>query len=371
MVDWPGAFCWGAERESALARIPSAVHGFVDWLAAHGEAATRPESAVWEVVEEVAAYRLDGGYEVNAIFAADSRPVTADELDRQIDRLGYARRDLLDLRARLEEFERSGGRLPPEDRAAEALASGASAGREADEVIRHLAAAEIWFASRLEGTARYEGPPRDGELDTYLEASRDFLLGWLRELHARDPRLARTDGKGERWTLAKLLRRALYHSLDHLAELDRRLALAERRVDRLELRQMAGPAAAAALDLDELRRLFCAAGLDGRARESNVLTRSMLMGSTETVAAFDGEQLVGFARIISDEATNGYISTVTVAPRWQDRGLGTKLMRALMAGRDGLKLTLDARIGSTRFYERLGFRRADMVYVRPRPRPQS
>jgi hypothetical protein len=32
-----------------------------------------------------------------------------------------------------------------------------------------------------------------------------------------------TDRMGETWTLAKVLRRLIYHSLDHLDELDRRL----------------------------------------------------------------------------------------------------------------------------------------------------
>jgi hypothetical protein len=32
------------------------------------------------------------------------------------------------------------------------------------------------------------------------------------------------DGKGEEWTLAKVLRRSLYHSLDHFGELETRYA---------------------------------------------------------------------------------------------------------------------------------------------------
>jgi ribosomal protein S18 acetylase RimI-like enzyme len=103
-----------------------------------------------------------------------------------------------------------------------------------------------------------------------------------------------------------------------------------------------------------------------RFTDSDELTRRMLAGSTETVSAWDSEVLVGFGRIISDEATNGYISTLAVAPQWQDRGLGTRLMRALMDGRERLKLTLDAREGAETFYERLGFERVDSAFVRPR-----
>jgi predicted N-acetyltransferase YhbS len=97
------------------------------------------------------------------------------------------------------------------------------------------------------------------------------------------------------------------------------------------------------------------------------MTQRMLAGTTATVSAWEGERLVGFARIISDETTNGYISTVAVAPRWQSRGLGGRLMRALMEGREHMKLTLDARQGVEPFYERLGFKRASTTLVRPRP----
>jgi len=362
LLDLPGAFTWGEDRDIALARIPSAAHRFAGWLADHGEQLLAPSSADVEVVEEVPAHRLDSGYEVNATFDADERPVTPDEVEATVRRLAYAREDLLALVGRIREFEAGGGRLPVEDRSAEALESGASIGRSGEEVMRHLAGAETWFASRLEPAVRYEGPPRDGDLDAFLAASREFLVEHLRALWQRDRAASRADGKGERWTLAKLLRRALYHSLDHLEELDRRLAVGEGRAALLELRTDAD------LDLDELRALFAATGLGRRARDDRELTERMVSGSTATVSAWDGERLVGFARIISDEATNGYISTVVVTPRWQDRGLGSRLMRALMEGREDLKLTLDSRPGTARFYERLGFHIAPTVMVRPRRR---
>lgn len=360
LLDWPGAFTWGEDRETAIARVPSAASRFVGWLADHGEDLPTPRSYDLEVVEEVPAFRLHTGYEVNATFAADERPATATDLEDAIRRLGHARQDLVALVGRVREFEAGGGRLPMEDRSAEALESGASVGRSGEEVLRHVAGSETWFASRLDPAARYEGPSGDGDLDTYLAATREFLVAHLRALWARDPAVAREDGKGERWTLAKLFRRAVYHSLDHLEELDRRLAVGEGRAASVELQTDAVP------DLDDLRDLFAAAGLGRRAQDDRELTARMVKGSTATVAAWDGERLVGFARIISDEATNGYISTVAVAPRWQDRGLGSRLMRALMDGREDLKLTLDSRPGTARFYERLGYRAAPNVMVRPR-----
>jgi ribosomal protein S18 acetylase RimI-like enzyme len=363
LLDWPGAFAWGSDREAALARASSAAHRFAEWLADHGEEVQPGLPAVSElsIVEEVAAYTLDDGYEVNATFGDDRRAVSRDEVETHIRRLGYARQDLLALMVRLEEFAAGGGKLPPEVRSEEALATGASPGREAAEVLRHLAAAEAWFVSRLDGSARYAGPPRDGDLAAYLDGTRTWLVEALRRFVADDPALSRTDGKGEEWTLAKLLRRTLYHSLDHFDELDRRLALAENRAGRLELRRNAE------VDIEQLLVLLDGAGLRARARLGHERVARMLAGSTETVSLWDGERLVAFGRIISDETTNAYIGTVAVAPRWQDRGAGTRLMRALMEGREALKLVLDARSGSERFYERLGFEPGRSLYVRPRP----
>jgi ribosomal protein S18 acetylase RimI-like enzyme len=272
--------------------------------------------------------------------------------------LEYARQDLRSLTGQVDQFESAGHQLPVEHRAPEALNDGASDGRTSHEVLRHLAGAETWFVSRLDPNTRYDGPRDD--LDAYLETTRAFLIDNLRRLHAADPSAIRTDGKGEEWTLAKLLRRAVYHSLDHLEELDRRLAVAERRVDRLRLRKNVE------LDVTMLKRLLASAGLGRRALDPDDVTARMLAGSTETVSAWDDDRLVGFGRLISDEATNAYISTIAIAPGWQDRGLGTRVMDALMDGREHMKLTLDARDGAEEFYERLGFARASSVFVRRR-----
>jgi ribosomal protein S18 acetylase RimI-like enzyme len=362
LLDWPGAFTWGATRQAAIARSTSATHRFVDWLAAHGDAAPPVPTALAEVVEEVAAYRLADGYEVNATFAADDRVVDGPEVEAHLRRLGFAREDLLGVVDRIRQYESAGGELPLEERSAEAKASGARDEHTVDEVLRHLCGAETWFVSRLDPSARYTGS-RDDTAD-YLASSRAFLAEGLRRLQASG-NSGRTDSKGERWTLAKVLRRSLYHSLDHLDELERRLSLAEHRADRIEIRRDAQ------FDLAELRHLFASAGLLRRARDDDDLMRRTLAGSTETVSAWDGDDLVGFARIISDEATNGYISTVAVSPRWQDRGLGTRLMRALMEGRGHLKLALDARQGAEPFYERLGFARVTSSMVRPRASGRS
>ena len=360
MLDTPGAFTWGATRAGALARVPSAYHRFADWLEEHGEPRSESVALIAEVVEEVRTRPLEDGYQVMATFADEDREVAADELHRHLQRLRHAREDLHDLLGRLRAFEQGGGDVAAQDRDARAVPDGASDLRDAQGVLVHIGQTDAWFVSRLDPGARYEGP-RHEDIDAFLQQSLELLLDRLEAVQRADSRAKRVDGKGETWTLAKLMRRTLYHALDHVDELSRRLDLATGAVDRLEFRKNAE------LDTAELRVLLGKAGLARRFSDSDELMARVLAGSTETVSAWDGKTLVGFARIISDEATNGYISTVAVAPRWQDRGLGTRLMRALMDGRQALKLTLDAREGAEGFYERLGFQRDPNSFIRPRP----
>lgn len=220
LLDLPGCFTWRDDRAAALAAAPGATRGFAAWLARHGESVATPAGDEVTVVEEVPARRLDDGYEINATFEADRRAVSEDELEAAVRRLGFAREDLLGAVERIHAREAGHGRLgstPDGDRRS----------RSARGVLRHLGGAEIWLSGRLDRSLRYDGPEFDaGELD-YLAATRAWAIGTLRTLHARNATLEGVDSKGETWTLAKVLRRLVYHSLDHLGELERRLAEVE------------------------------------------------------------------------------------------------------------------------------------------------
>jgi GNAT superfamily N-acetyltransferase len=337
--------------------------GFVEWLREHGEDELRPTPAREAVIEEVPAVVLDGGYEVNATFEADRRAVGGQELERTLRRLDFAHADLMAIADRIRAVEATGVPLPMEQREPPAVADGADDGRDADTVIRHVAGAETWLASRLDRSLRYEGPPRDGDLDAYLAATHNWAIERLGELWRRDPALAGTDGKTETWTLAKVLRRILYHSLDHLDELDRRLALAEDRLGRVELR------VDAPMDADALIELTTLSGLGNAARRGPEHMRRALRGSLRSVSAWEGERLVGFARLAGDGALIGYVAGVVVHPRWQGRGLGTRVVEKLLEGRDEERFILEARTGAEPFYERLGFQPAPSAMVRRRRPP--
>jgi predicted N-acetyltransferase YhbS len=351
LLDVPGAFSSATSRSLALSQSPSTVGWFRDWLARHDEPWELPPVGSVEEVEEAAATVVDG-YERNATFGADRRPVTDPELETAIRRLEHARQDLAavvrDVRAR----EAASGPLPTASEAGE---------RTADEVLRHLAGAEVWLGSRLDSAARFDGPPQDGDPDAYLDATRAWAIANLRRLHAADPAGSRTDGKGESWTLAKVVRRYVYHSIDHLRELDRRLGRAEGRADRLVIRKERLD------DIAPLLRLLAAVGWDRRTQDPERLRRA-IAATHAMVGAWDGDELVGFTREVGDGEMNALLSMVIVDPRWQGFGIADRLIHTLMDGRADVRFSLAAADGVDAYYRRFGFEPDSHAMVRRRQR---
>lgn len=107
------------------------------------------------------------------------------------------------------------------------------------------------------------------------------------------------------------------------------------------------------LDLEKLAALFVSADMGDRADRDKLAQQ--VAGARFVVSAWDGEQLVGFARAISDGVMNAYISTVAVLPNYRRRGIGRQLMRRLLDGRDGITFALHAREEVKDFYVECGF----------------
>ena len=73
--------------------------------------------------------------------------------------------------------------------------------------------------------------------------------------------------------------------------------------------------------------------------------------------AFDGDRQVGFARVISDQATFAYVSDVFVLESHRGRGVGKQLMAAIMAHPDlqGLRRWTLATRDAHGLYRQFGF----------------
>jgi ribosomal protein S18 acetylase RimI-like enzyme len=86
----------------------------------------------------------------------------------------------------------------------------------------------------------------------------------------------------------------------------------------------------------------------------------ILRGSAAVVLAREDERVVGFVTAISDGVLSAYIPLLEVLPEYQGRGIGTELMRRMLARLEGLymvDLSCDAPLEP--FYVRLGFGRLE------------
>jgi ribosomal protein S18 acetylase RimI-like enzyme len=99
--------------------------------------------------------------------------------------------------------------------------------------------------------------------------------------------------------------------------------------------------------------------------------RRLLEGSAAVVLALDGEggPVVGFVTAITDGVLSAFIPYLEVLPAYQGRGIGTELMRRMLARLQHLHaidLICDATLQP--FYTRLGMRPTGGMVVRNRAR---
>jgi ribosomal protein S18 acetylase RimI-like enzyme len=119
------------------------------------------------------------------------------------------------------------------------------------------------------------------------------------------------------------------------------------------------------IDIEQLAALFSSVGWQARAADRDRL-RQQVAGAMFVVSAWDVDKLAGFARAISDGATNAYISTVAVLPTYQGQGIGRELIHRLIHGRKGLLFVLHADSAVTEFYLKCGFEHAENMLRIPR-----
>jgi ribosomal protein S18 acetylase RimI-like enzyme len=92
---------------------------------------------------------------------------------------------------------------------------------------------------------------------------------------------------------------------------------------------------------------------EGRDRETVV---RLVRTAQRVVGLYDGDRQIGFARVVTDDASLAYLADVYVLPEYRGRGLGVELVREAIengpyAGRRWLLHTRDAH----ELYRRFGF----------------
>lgn len=108
----------------------------------------------------------------------------------------------------------------------------------------------------------------------------------------------------------------------------------------------------------EVVPLYASVGWTAYSDEPETLRRGFER-SLLTLAAYEGKTLVGLVRAVGDGETVVLVQDLLVCPQYQRRGVGTALMRALMARFAGvrrLQLVTDETERTTAFYHSLGLR---------------
>ena len=121
-----------------------------------------------------------------------------------------------------------------------------------------------------------------------------------------------------------------------------------------------------ASDVEGIHCLLNANGWAHRVGDINELDRLILASQRAVVAVFD-EEIVGFARAITDGISNGYVSMVVVAEACRRRGIGQALVEQLVGSEPHITWMLRAgREGASEFFLKLGFAPSTTAMERPR-----
>jgi len=102
-----------------------------------------------------------------------------------------------------------------------------------------------------------------------------------------------------------------------------------------------------------------AAGIFERAplgtREPDILKKTF-NNSDLVCFAWDGETLVGLARALSDGTVQSVIYDLCMLPEYQGKGLGSRIMKGMIARLNTKNVVLWSVPGKEGFYARLGFK---------------
>ena len=118
-------------------------------------------------------------------------------------------------------------------------------------------------------------------------------------------------------------------------------------------------------DYESVRQFLTERGWRDRVSDPEKF-KKMLAHTNRTVVALDGSRVVGFARALCDEVSNGYISMVAVAADKRGAGIGRELVQHLIKDDTGITWILRAGRGSNGFWERVGFHSSTVAMERLR-----
>lgn len=207
-LDYPGCFAYGMDEPEALIRLPRALLAYEIWIKDHtNESWVNFTDLDIRVVERFSTFRMgedykpapEGeGYEINAWFMDDWRPLSAEEIEQALQIFHWQREELLaglsTLNPEILEKERPGQRW------------------NILGIAKHIANAELWYLSRLDLVKmnyRELLPDYEKRLAQTSELIDRIFPEFAGEVNVRGI-------EGEFWSYRKILRRTLWHQRDHI-----------------------------------------------------------------------------------------------------------------------------------------------------------
>jgi hypothetical protein len=207
-LDYPGCFAYGTDETEALIRLPRALLEYELWIKEHTtDSWVDLKDMDMRVVESFETFCIDEnynrvpdgqGYEINAWFIDDWRPLTDVEIERGLKIFHWQREELLagltTLDPEILEKDFPGQRW------------------NILGIAKHIANAELWYLSRLDLTdlshKDLSADPKARLGQTAALIDRVFPK-FINEVNV-------TGIEGEFWSYRKILRRILWHQRDHM-----------------------------------------------------------------------------------------------------------------------------------------------------------